>query len=46
MRTFVFHDTGDVIESKFSATLQPRVVGREKEGCQLPVRVTFVSDLQ
>ncbi|KZV92113.1 cytochrome P450 [Exidia glandulosa HHB12029] len=44
LRNFKFHDTGDMIQSKFSSTLQPRVIGREKEGCQLPVRVTLLHD--
>lgn len=44
LRQFVLHDTGDKIQSKFSATLQPRVIGREKEGCKLPIRVTLLHD--
>jgi len=44
VRHFVFHDTNVPIEPKFSATMQPRIVGREEEGAQLPLRITLVED--
>ncbi|EJD55299.1 cytochrome P450 [Auricularia subglabra TFB-10046 SS5] len=44
LRRFVLHDTGADIHSKFSATLQPRINGRENEGPNLPVLVTLLDD--
>ncbi|KAK7043905.1 hypothetical protein VNI00_008071 [Paramarasmius palmivorus] len=44
IRNFEFWDTGVEIETKFSATMQPRVVGKEEEGAQLPLRVTLVEN--
>jgi len=42
VRNFQLHDTQATIETKFSATSQPRIVGRENEGAQLPIRVTLL----
>ncbi|KJA16707.1 hypothetical protein HYPSUDRAFT_47076 [Hypholoma sublateritium FD-334 SS-4] len=44
IRYFVFHDANVTIETKFSATMQPRVVGSEDEGAQLPLRITLAED--
>ncbi|ESK84361.1 cytochrome p450 [Moniliophthora roreri MCA 2997] len=44
IRNFEFWDTGAEIETKFSATMQPRVVGKEAEGAQLPLKVTLVEN--
>ena len=44
VRNFSFHDTNVTIEAKFSATMQPRIVGREEEGAQLPLRITLVDN--
>jgi len=41
IRNFVLHNDNVTIENKHSSTLQPRVLGREKEGSQLPLRVTL-----
>jgi hypothetical protein len=41
IRNFVLHNDNVIIENKHSSTLQPRVLGREKEGSQLPLRVTL-----
>ncbi|EJD46366.1 cytochrome P450 [Auricularia subglabra TFB-10046 SS5] len=40
VRSFEFQDTGLHISTRFGATLSPRVVGREREGINLPVRFT------
>jgi len=39
IHNFTLHDTPARIETKVSTTLQTRVVGREGEGAQLPLRV-------
>lgn len=44
IRYFAFHDANVTIETKFSATMQPRVVGSEDEGAQLPLRITLAED--
>lgn len=44
VRNFSFHDTKVTIEPKFSATMQPRIVGREEEGAQLPLRIRLVDN--
>ncbi|KAF8592546.1 cytochrome P450, partial [Ramaria rubella] len=41
IRNFIFEDTGAKIISRFSSTLQPRVVGKESEGIQMPIKVTL-----
>ncbi|KZV98142.1 cytochrome P450 [Exidia glandulosa HHB12029] len=41
IRNFVFHDTGAEILSRFTASLQPRVVGKEQDGPALPCRITL-----
>ena len=45
IRDFVWEDTGDVVEFMFSSTVQPRVVGKEAQGSQLPLRVSPVQGL-
>lgn len=42
LRHFEFHDTGATVKAKFSATLQPYVVGEEAKGCQLPLRISLI----
>jgi len=44
IRNFVLHDAGAQLQHKFSATLQARVIGKEKDGPALPVRITLVED--
>ncbi|KAG8985961.1 hypothetical protein FRB90_004340 [Tulasnella sp. 427] len=44
IRRFVFHDEGIKLEFKQVGSLQPRVVGRESEGVQVPIRMSFVQE--
>ncbi|PVF92585.1 cytochrome P450 [Serendipita vermifera] len=42
IKHFRFHDTGAELELRFAAALTSRVVGKQHEGINLPVRVTLV----
>lgn len=42
VKDFSFCDTGDTIETRISTTYQTRVVGREHEGAQLPMKVSLL----
>lgn len=44
VRRFEFHDSKIDLEFRVSGSLQPRVVGREDEGVQLPIRMTLVQE--
>ncbi|KAG8901262.1 hypothetical protein FRB99_005452 [Tulasnella sp. 403] len=44
IRRFVFHDSKTQLEFRFVGSLQPRVVGREDEGVQLPIHMSFVDE--
>jgi len=44
IRRFVFHDTGIKLEFRFVGSLQPRVIGREDEGVQLPIKMSFYEE--
>lgn len=44
IRRFVFHDDGIKLEFKQVGSLQPRVIGRESEGVQVPIRMSFVDE--
>ncbi|EPQ52860.1 cytochrome P450 [Gloeophyllum trabeum ATCC 11539] len=43
IRTFKFELTGEHVEKRYAVVLQPRVVGKEQEGPQLPLNVTFAA---
>ncbi|KAK7438993.1 hypothetical protein VKT23_017699, partial [Stygiomarasmius scandens] len=45
IKHFKFSDTGDNISHRLGSTISPRIVGREDEGVQLPVRVTCISEM-
>lgn len=44
IRAFEFEDVVP-IETRFSATMQPRVIGKPEEGTQLPLRLRPVHEL-
>jgi len=44
LRRFVFHDSGTKVEFKWVGSLQPRIVGQEDKGVQLPIRMSFVDE--
>jgi len=44
IRNFVFHDSDVQLEFKFCGSLQPRVIGRESEGVQIPIKISLVED--
>ena len=47
MRRFRLHDTGATITRKLNAAIlipQPLVVGQERKGALLPVKVTLLED--
>jgi len=44
IQRFAFYDDKIEIEFRHVGSLQPRVVGRESEGVQLPVRMSFVDE--
>ena len=41
-RSFQFHDTGAAISMRNFGLLAPRVIGREQEGLNLPVKLTLI----
>ncbi|KAG8763655.1 hypothetical protein FRC11_014632 [Ceratobasidium sp. 423] len=45
VRNFEFHDTGVIVKARFSATLQPFVVGEEEKGTQLPIGVSIIEHI-
>ncbi|CAE6461645.1 unnamed protein product [Rhizoctonia solani] len=45
IRNFEFHDTGAIVKARFSATLQPFVVGEEEKGLQLPIGVSIIEQI-
>ncbi|EUC54580.1 cytochrome P450 family protein [Rhizoctonia solani AG-3 Rhs1AP] len=45
IRNFEFHDTGAIVKARFSATLQPFVVGEEEKGTQLPIGVSIIEHI-
>lgn len=40
IKNFQFHDTGAELEFRFGGALTARVVGKQQEGINLPLRVT------
>ncbi|KAG8944219.1 hypothetical protein FRC04_002086 [Tulasnella sp. 424] len=44
IRRFAFHDDGVKLEFKQVGSLQPRVIGRESEGVQVPIRMSFAEE--
>ncbi|KAG9025166.1 hypothetical protein FS837_005062 [Tulasnella sp. UAMH 9824] len=44
LRRFSFEDEGVKLEFKQVGSLQPRVVGRESEGVQVPIKMSFVEE--
>ena len=42
IRSFQFHDTGAAISMRNFGLLAPRVIGREHEGFNLPVKLTLI----
>jgi len=44
IQRFEFHDDKMEVEFRHVGSLQPRVVGREAEGVQLPIRMSFVEE--
>lgn len=44
IRRFNFHDSNTKVEFKWVGSLQPRIVGQEDKGVQLPIRMSFVDE--
>jgi len=44
IKRFVFHDSKTEVEFRFTGSLQPRIVGREDEGVQLPIKMSFFQE--